>query len=347
MKKRIDKLRGYMAEENLSSVIIKNLKNVHYFSGYTGTSAYLLITMDHLYLFTDFRYIQQSRSQCPMYEICDVSKEKIEDYLARCETTGFENLSISYNDYLELSKKANKLVPLGDKILEFRSVKDDEEISLIAKAEEIGDKAFEKLLSYAKDGMTEREIALFLEFHMKKLGAEGLSFDTIVASGVRGALPHGVATDKKIAKGELVTVDFGCVYNGYSSDMTRTFAVGDISDELGRIYETVLLAQTTSLDMIKSGVKASDVHMNALSIIQEKYPGSFGHGLGHGLGLDIHESPNLSPRNENMLKTGNVVTVEPGIYIPDVGGVRIEDVALVTENGCINLTKSPKNLIFI
>ena len=182
---------------------------------------------------------------------------------------------------------------------------------------------------------------------MKKLGASSLSFDTIVASGERGALPHGEATDKKISKGELVTVDFGCVYNGYSSDMTRTFAVGDISDELGKIYETVLLAQTTSLDMIKEGVKASDVHMNAYNIIQEKYPDSFGHGLGHGLGLDIHESPNLSPRNEKTLKSGNVVTVEPGIYISGLGGVRIEDVALVTDNGCINLTKSPKNLIFI
>lgn len=347
MKNRIEKLRKYMAEENIDSVIIKDLKNVYYYSGYTGTSAYLLITLVNLYLFTDFRYIEQCESQCPMYEICDVSKEKIEDYLSKYAITGFENLSISYNDYLELNKKANKLTPLGDKILEFRSIKYDNEISLIAKAEEIGDKAFHKLLSYAKEGMTEREIALFLEFEMKKLGASSISFDTIVASGVRGALPHGVATDKKISKGELVTVDFGCVYNGYCSDMTRTFAVGDISDELGKIYETALLAQTTSLNMIKEGVKASDVHMNAYNIIQEKYPDSFGHGLGHGLGLDIHESPNLSPRNEKTLKSGNVVTVEPGIYISGLGGVRIEDVALVTDNGCINLTKSPKNLIFI
>lgn len=347
MKNRIAKLRSYMADEKIDSVIIKDLKNVYYYSGYTGTSAYLLITLDKLYIFTDFRYIEQCESQCPMYEICDVSKVKIEDYLSKLSNTGFENLSISYNDYLELNKKANKLTPLGDKILEFRSIKDDNEISLIAKAEEIGDKAFDKLLSYAKEGMTEREIALFLEFEMKKLGASGLSFDTIVASGARGALPHGVATDKKISRGELVTVDFGCIYNGYSSDMTRTFAVGDISDELGKIYETVLNAQTTSLDMIKAGVIASDVHRNAHNIIQEKYPDTFGHGLGHGLGLDIHESPNLSPRNEKPLKCGNVVTVEPGIYIPHFAGVRIEDVALVTDSGCKNLTNSPKNLIFI
>lgn len=347
MEKKIAKLRNYMAESGLDSVIIKDLKNVYYYSGYTGTSAYLLITLVHLYLFTDFRYIEQSQSQCPMYEICDVAKVKIEDYLSKYANTGFENLSISYNDYLELNKKANKLIPLGDKLLEFRSIKDDGEISNIQKAEEIGDSAFEKLLSYAKEGMTEREIALFLEFEMKKLGASALSFDTIVASGARGALPHGVATDKKISRGELVTVDFGCVYNGYCSDMTRTFAVGDILDKLGKIYETVLLAQTTSLDMIKSGVKASDVHMNAFNIIQEKYPNTFGHGLGHGLGLDIHESPNLSPRNEKPLKCGNVVTVEPGIYIPHLAGVRIEDVVVVTDKGCKNLTKSPKNLIFI
>ena len=347
MENRIAKLRNHMADEKIDSVIIKDLKNVYYYSGYTGTSAYLLITLDKLYIFTDFRYIEQCESQCPLYEICDVSKVKIEDYLSKLSNTGFENLSISYNDYLELNKKANKLIPLGDKLLEFRSVKDDSEINLIAKAEEIGDKAFHKLLSYAKEGMTEREIALFLEFHMKKLGASGLSFDTIVASGARGALPHGVATDKKISRGELVTVDFGCVYNGYSSDMTRTFAVGDISDELGKIYETVLLAQTTSLDMIKAGVKASDVHMNAHNIIQEKYPDSFGHGLGHGLGLDIHESPNLSPRNEKPLVSGNVVTVEPGIYIPHFAGARIEDVVVVTDDGCKNLTNSPKNLIFI
>ena len=347
MENRIAKLREYMAGANLDSVIIKDLKNVQYYSGYTGTSAYLIITLDKLYLFTDFRYIEQCKAQCPLYEICDVSKVKIEDYLSKYKNTGFENLSISYNDYLELNEKSNKLIPLGDKILEFRSIKDDEEISLIAKAEEIGDIAYGKLLSYAKEGMTEREIALFLEFEMKKLGASGLSFDTIVASGVRGALPHGVATDKKIAKGELVTVDFGCVYNGYCSDMTRTFAVGDISDELGKIYETVLKAQTASLNMIKACVKASDVHINAFNIIQEKYPDTFGHGLGHGLGLDIHESPNLSPRNEKPLVSGNVVTVEPGIYIPHFAGVRIEDVALVTDDGCKNLTNSPKNLIFV
>lgn len=347
MENRIQKLRNYMADEKLDSVIIKDLKNVYYYSGYTGTSAYLLITLDKLYIFTDFRYIEQCESQCPMYEICDVSKVNLEDYLSKLSNTGFENLSISYNDYLELNKKAIKLIPLGDKLLGFRSIKDESEISLIAKAEEIGDNAFHKLLSYAKEGMTEREIALFLEFEMKKLGASGLSFDTIVASGARGALPHGVATDKKISRGELVTVDFGCVYNGYSSDMTRTFAVGDISDELGKIYEAVLLAQTTSLDMIKAGVIASDVHINAYNIIQEKYPDSFGHGLGHGLGLDIHESPNLSPRNEKPLVSGNVVTVEPGIYIPHFAGVRIEDVVVVTDDGCKNLTNSPKNLIFI
>ena len=181
MENRIAKLRNYMAEEKIDSVIIKDLKNVRYLSGYTGTSAYLLISFDKLYLFTDFRYIEQVGVECPIYEICDVSKVKLIDYLSKYTNTGFENLSISYNDYLELNKKANKLIPLGDKLLEFRSIKDDNEISLITKAERIGDMAFEKLLSYVNEGMTEREIALCLEFEMKKLGASSLSFDTIVA----------------------------------------------------------------------------------------------------------------------------------------------------------------------
>jgi len=213
-------------------------------------------------------------------------------------------------------------------------------------AARIADKAFNRICKLIKPGITERDIALELEFYMKKLGATSTSFTSIVASGERSALPHGTATDKKIKEGEFLTLDFGCVYNGYCSDMTRTVVIGKANERQREIYSVVLEAQEKALKYIKPGVKGCDVDRVARDIIKEKGFGQyFGHGLGHSLGLEIHESPRLSPTSNDILQEGMVVTDEPGIYIPDFGGVRIEDLVLVTATGFEVLSNSPKELI--
>ena len=208
--------------------------------------------------------------------------------------------------------------------------------------------AFEYILGRIKEGVTEREIALDLEFFMKKQGATALSFDTISASGIRSAMPHGIATDKKIENGDFLTLDFGCVFEGYCSDMTRTVVVGKANDKQKEIYNTVLKAQTTAIDAIKAGMKCSEVDGVARKIITAAgYGENFGHSLGHSVGIEIHENPSFSPKSNAVVQNGNVITVEPGIYIDGFGGVRIEDLIVVQNGKAVNLTSSPKELIEI
>ena len=231
---------------------------------------------------------------------------------------------------------------------EIRAVKDDTELSAIAMAEKIGDRAFSYILGEIKPGVSEKEIALKLELKMRELGASGLSFDTIVVSGERTSMPHGEPSDKLIENGDFVTMDFGCIFNGYCSDMTRTVAVGSVTDEQRDIYNVVLRAQKTTCDAIKAGMKGSEVDAVARKIISDAgYGECFGHGLGHGVGLEIHEAPTANTRSEEILKPKMLVTIEPGIYIPKKFGVRIEDLSIVTENGIINLTGSEKELIIL
>ena len=228
-----------------------------------------------------------------------------------------------------------------------RAVKSMEELEKISMAEQIGDMAFEHILKFIKPGVSERDLALEIEFFMRRNGAEDLSFDTIVATGAHSSMPHAEPDERKIQSGDLLTMDFGCVYQGYSGDMTRTVCVGKATEEMKNVYNTVLRAQTQSIDMLRAGVKSSDVHNLAAEIIDSKYPGTFGHGLGHGVGLDVHEKPRLSSKSDNILVENNVVTVEPGIYIPGLYGVRIEDLVVIKDKNVHNLTKSPKNLIEI
>lgn len=231
-------------------------------------------------------------------------------------------------------------------IEKIRLFKDDEEIEEIQKAQDIADKVFSELLDFIKPGKTEREVHHYMLERMRAHGASGESFDAIIASGVRGALPHGVASDKVIEKGELLTLDFGCIYNMYCSDMTRTIAVGEISDKQREIYEVVLEAQKRALAAIKPGVRTADIDAIARDYITEKgYGENFGHGLGHGVGLEVHEAPRLSPKSDEVLEEGMVITDEPGIYIEGFGGVRIEDIILVTEDSHRVLSKSTKELI--
>ncbi|MBE7038072.1 MAG: aminopeptidase P family protein [Ruminococcaceae bacterium] len=344
---RIKKLRKALKKNKMDSILITDLKNVFYYSGYTGTSAYLIISLEDLYLITDFRYTTQCKEQCPLFKIIDFKETDVKSICSKFFATGFENLSIGYNQYINYCKMFKNLLPVNDMILRFRAKKSIDEVKSIKKAVKIADDAFLHILKFAKCGVTEIEIANEIDFFMKRKGASSNSFDTICASGARGALPHAFPTSKKLEYGDLVVLDFGCVYRGYCSDITRTFAVGDIDKDKKKVYDTVLYAQKTALEAVKKGNKCSDIHNIAQNIIEKDYKGMFGHSLGHSVGLDIHENPNLSPKNDKVLETGNVVTVEPGIYIPDFCGVRIEDLVYVSKNETHILTNSPKELLYV
>jgi Xaa-Pro aminopeptidase len=351
-KERIEKVRKSMISKNLDCVFVKGDPNRNYLSGFTGDESFSIITMDKAFFITDSRFTQQARQQVEGYEVVEYTGI-FQDFFAditkklNVKNIGFEENIVSYGEYKKLSKNLDaKLVPMDGIIEDIRLVKEENEVEVIRKAAEIADKAFSHIVKFIKSGMSEREVGLELEFTMKKLGARDLSFPSIVASGVRSCLPHGQATDKILKNGEFLTLDFGCIFNEYCSDMTRTVVIGQPSDKMVEIYDTVLQAQKNALEVIKAGLKASVVDEAARSYIKEKgYGQYFGHGVGHGVGREIHEGPRLSPTSEAILKAGMIITDEPGIYIPDFGGVRIEDLILVTESGCEVLSKSPKDMI--
>ncbi|MCT4598097.1 MAG: aminopeptidase P family protein [Vallitalea sp.] len=351
---RLNKLVDKLIDLELDAVIIRGEINRRYLSGFTGSNAYLYISKNTQKLLTDFRYIEQATKQCPEFIIIDYIEKGLENTLNNiikedgANKVGFEDTILTYKDYMDLEEglKNIQVEPIGDIVEQIRMVKDQEELKLIKKAASIGDMAFKHIIEYVKVGMTEKEIALELETYMKKNGADKLSFDTIVASGVNSSLPHAEPTDKEIEEGDFVTLDFGCVYKGYCSDMTRTFVIGKASEKQKEIYQTVLEAQEKALSSIKAGCIGKEIDKIARDIISEKgYGDNFGHGLGHSVGLYIHEEPRFSPRDENTFTKNMVVTVEPGIYVPEFGGVRIEDLVCVTDEGIINFTSSPKQLI--
>ena len=351
MEMRIAKLRELLQEMKLDSALIYKPENRRYMSGFTGSSGYVFVTMDKAYFITDFRYVEQATAQCKGYEILQHSNENtlyqiLEGFSIK--RMGFEGDYVTYQAYKELTEKLPNITfeSLEDTLGKLRIIKDTQEISLIEKAAGIADEAFSHICQYIKPGVRECDIALELESFMKKNGASATSFDSIVASGKRSSLPHGVASDKLIEAGDFVTLDFGCVYQGYCSDMTRTVVVGKATEKQREIYEIVLDAQMKALAFIKPGVTGIEVDQIARDIISAKgYGAYFGHGLGHGVGLEIHESPRLSPLGKDVLEPGMIVTDEPGIYLPDFGGVRIEDLVLVTETGYRSLSNSTKELL--
>ena len=343
MNKRLSELKKYIINNNLDSLVITDPKNIRYISSFTG-EGYLVISPDENILVTDFRYIIQAKEQTKEFEVTDVASLNPKERFSLFQKTGYEDFSVSYAKYRELGGYFKNLIPIGDTLLGMRAVKDESELCAIRRAQGIADKAYTHILEYIKPDVSERDIALETEFFMRKNGATAVSFDTIVAPGVHGAMPHAEPDGRKIQKGDFVVLDFGCTVDGYCSDMTRTVCVGKATEEMKRVYNTVLKAQRESLDMIREGAIPSEIHLNAQRIIDEFYPGTFGHGLGHGVGLDIHESPNLSPRNSKPLKNGNVITVEPGIYIEGFCGVRIEDLVVVNGEKCENFTFSDKKL---
>jgi len=340
-----------MKEKDIEAFVIYKFVNVTYITGFTGDDSVALVTHNKAIFITDGRYTEQAQKEVKDFEVIEHKtgiKEVLKEYIKTLEIKklAFEE-NISYGQYRELKELLEiELIPQANLVETLRMVKDEEEIENIKKAQNITDRAFEHLLKFIKVGMTEKEVALELEYFMKKQGAEDLSFDTIVASGKRSSLPHGKASEKVIEKGDFVTIDFGCKVGGYCSDMTRTIVMGKASEKQKEIYNIVLEAQQKAIDNIRAGITSKEADLLARSVIEEKgYGQYFSHSLGHGVGLEVHEAPSLSFKKEEILKEGAIVTVEPGIYIPDFGGVRIEDMVLLKEDGVINLTKSPKYLI--
>ena len=349
MLSRVDKLLNNIGEGR--AAFISGGANIRYYSGFTSEDAFLIISRDRRMLVTDSRYYVQARQQSPEFDLVKLEDgwEKMFASVPEDEIAFEENI-ITCGFYDRLKKKAAKksFVRMQKEIEAPRRNKDAGEIRLISEAEEIGSRAFMHIIEVLHAGMTERDVALKLEYYMKKQGATALSFDTIAASGVRSSMPHGVATDKVIEKGELLTLDFGCVYEGYCSDMTRTVVIGEPDARQKEIYDIVLAAQNTAIDGLYQGMACSEADELARRVIRDAgYGDSFGHSLGHSVGLEIHESPNFSPKSRDELENGNVLSVEPGIYIDGWGGVRIEDLIAVVDGRIVNLTTAPKSLIRI
>ena len=348
---KLTKLRELLAEKKLDALLITSGYNRHYMTNFTGTAGIAIVSKDDAVFITDFRYMEQANEQVKDFRIVQHVKTIIEEVAAQVDRMaikklGFEKEDLTYGMYelYKINVKA-ELVPSAGLVEKLRIIKTPEELEVLRQAAKIADDAFTHICGYIKPGMTELQVANELEFFMRKQGAASSSFDTIVASGVRGALPHGVASDKKIQSGELVTMDYGALYNGYISDITRTVAVGEPSEQMREIYEITLAAQELAVEGFKPGLTGAEADAIARDYIASKgYGEAFGHSTGHGIGLEVHEAPGLSSRSEVVLEPNMTVTAEPGIYLPGIGGVRIEDDLVITENGCERLTHSTKVL---
>lgn len=355
MDARLEKLRGFLKQQDLDAVVINKIENLHYFSGFTGDDTVLVVSQKAAVLITDFRYMEQAKQQSKSFKLIEHSKgllPKTAEVLVGLElqNIGFEGNALTYNDFSLLTKLLKGLTFKQTVELDaLRMIKDEQEIALLEKAVEISDRAYEHILTILRPGISEIEIAAELENCMRRLGSEKPAFTTIVASGERGSLPHGIATDKLIVDGDFVTMDFGAVYKGYHSDITRTVCVGSADGKQRKIYDIVLQAQILGVEKVQLGSAGQAVDAAVRRYIMDAgYGQFFGHGLGHSVGLEIHELPRLSPSSTcEHLEENMLVTVEPGIYLPGWGGVRIEDTVLVTALGGRPLTQSSKQLVEI
>ncbi len=352
MNERLICLKEKISAEEVDALLVTKIPNVTYFSGFRGDSTALFIGENFLKLITDGRYMNQARQQTKNFALVEQTeglyKKIVEEIKSSgCKKIGIEGLVMTVAELSYLKKELADVEFKSVELDTLRQVKDAAEIAQIQVACEIADDAFKKVLAVLKPNVREIEIAAELEYFMRRLGSEKAAFDTIVASGWRGSLPHGVATDKKICAGELVTMDFGAVYNGYCSDITRTVCVGRASAEQKKIYNAVLDAQLYGLEIITAGKGGKEIDAAVRERLTAAGLGDyFVHGLGHGVGLEIHEEPRLSKRSKcESLLPNMIVTDEPGIYIENFGGVRIEDTVLVTSGRAQPLTHAPKNLI--
>lgn len=340
---RLQKLRERIAQDQLDCLFISNNENRRYFSGFVGSAGYLLVTQEQAVICTDFRYTEQAMQQAPGWRVDKISGKP--DWLPRLinefeiKTLGFEADDLTVAS-LERFRKVLKgcdgdpeLLPTSAIGLDLRAKKDTEELGLLQKAIDIGDGAFEETVPMLQVGMTERDAAWIFEQAVRNAGGESISFDTIVAVGPNAARPHHAAGDARLAEGQTIVFDCGAKYQGYCSDLTRTFVLGKADDEIKRVYDIVLMAQLTAIDIVEPGMTGEECDTIARTIISEAGHGNdFGHSLGHGLGLEVHENPGVGPNAKNILENGMPFTIEPGIYIPGWGGVRIEDV-VVLEGG--------------
>ncbi|MFP3321573.1 aminopeptidase P family protein [Planococcus sp. SIMBA_160] len=348
---KLMKLREQMQKRELDSLLVTNPYNLRFITGFTGTAGLALITPNDAWFITDFRYTEQAGEQVKEFKVVQAQKGLLDEVAriaqeAVVERLAFEQDYMTFATYSQYQEKLSAILePVSGLIEQLRMVKAPEEIDVLKAAAKIADDAFEHICTYIKPGMTELQVSNELEFFMRAQGATSSSFDIIVASGLRSALPHGVASDKKIEQGDLITLDFGALYQGYVSDITRTVAVGEPSDKLKEIYQVVLDSQVLALENIKPGMTGIEADAIARDYIKSKgYGEAFGHSTGHGIGLEVHEGPGLSFRSETVLEPNMAVTVEPGIYLPGIGGVRIEDDILITETGNVRLTHSSKEL---
>ena len=348
LDKRISEI---LKEKKLDAILVSDPFNMRYITGFRGGEGYVYLSEQRQVLLTDSRYTTQARDEADGFEIVQV--DGTADYIKRLygfmqeenvKVLGFEDEHLIYVSVKSLQDGCPgvEFAALGGALNRLRIIKNEAELKALRQAEHVGDLAFEEILKIIRPGMTELQVAAELEYSMKKNGAVRTSFETIVASGINSAMPP----EKKIESGDFVTMDFGCMIDGYCSDMTRTIVVGKADEKQKEIYNIVLQAQLAALDAVKAGMKGSEVDKVARDIIYSAgYQECFGHGLGHSVGLFIHEDPRLSPKCHEVLEENMIQTVEPGIYVPGFGGVRIEDMIIVKKDGHENLTHSPKELL--
>ena len=340
-----------------AALLVKSETNRFYLTGFRSSDGFVLISRERAEFFTDSRYIEAARAVVRHIDasLSTNANKHVREWLA---VEGITTLYVEASATTIRSLAALRATLDGvtvaeedtfDRLIDdLRCVKTPAELEAMRRAQKLTDDTFAYITERIAVGRTERDVMLDMEMFMRRRGSEGVAFDFIVVSGKNSSLPHGVPTDKVIEKGDFITMDFGAVVNGYRSDMTRTVAIGDVSDEQRLVYNTVLKAQTAALDAIRAGKVCKDIDKIARDIIREAgYGDCFGHGLGHSVGLDIHEMPAFNTRCETVLKPGTVMTVEPGIYLEGKFGVRIEDMVVVTDDGCENLTKSPKELLIL
>ncbi len=350
MLERTGRLLHFLRERKLECAVIKDVHTIRYLTGFTGDSSILYVDEKQLVLVTDGRYTEQARSQmklCKVLEYKDSIWEAVAGLVGEALAVGFDGDAFSYTEAAALQELLREPM-VSINLTGLRIVKDERELRSLWEAFKIADGAFNRLLPEIKAGMTEKELAARLEYYMRSLGSEGVSFDTIVASGARSALPHGAPTDKPVEVGDFVTFDYGALYNGYHSDTTRTVVMGMANSWHREVYTVVQEAQYRGIKAARPGMTGRELDHLVRDYIESRgYGEFFGHGLGHGVGLEIHELPNINRRGDRVLEPGMVFSIEPGVYIPGRGGVRIEDTVVLTAEGAKSLTTLPKSLLEI
>ncbi|MGI6028585.1 MAG: M24 family metallopeptidase [Candidatus Heteroscillospira sp.] len=353
---RVEKLQKLLNENGLDAMLLVNPKNRRWCTGLNSSDGTVLVTRHELFCFADSRYIEIARETVKNATVGLTSldmplKAWLTQAISDCgvRRLGFEEDYLSYAAHRRFADMLDaELLPAGKIMTELRAAKDEEEKQAIVRAQAITDAVFMEILDFIRPGVSENDIAAEISYRQLKKGAEGNSFDPIVVAGKKSSMPHGEPGNNKIAPGDFITMDFGCLVDGYCSDMTRTVAVDSATDEMRHIYDIVLQAQAAGIAAARAGITGREIDKAGRSIIEQAgYGEYFGHSFGHSLGLDIHESPSASPTETRVMPAGAVISAEPGIYIPGKFGVRIEDILYLDENGCTDLTKSPKNLIIL